>query len=92
MHLQNSRIDLKHQVSSFIAIDRTPELLHLLDYAFDLHFSRGVVIWRSLFHTIAKDKNYDKNKGNRCNILSILMALLLAVTRRAIHSSRSRPV
>src|SRR5271169_265 len=45
-----------------IAVDWTPELSHLLDYAFDPHFSRRVVLWRSLLRAIVKDQNGDQHK------------------------------
>ena len=61
VYLQNSSVGLNYKVRSLIAIDGTPELLHLLNDAFDLHFSRPAVFWRSLFRSVAKDKNYDKN-------------------------------
>jgi hypothetical protein len=64
VHLQNSGVGFNYEVRSLIAIDRTPELLHLLNDALYLHFSRCVVSWRARFHAVAKDQNYDKNAGN----------------------------
>jgi hypothetical protein len=64
VYLQNSSVGLNYEVRSLIAIDGTPELLHLLNDALHLHLSRRAVFWRSLFRAVAKDQNYDKNAGN----------------------------